>query len=198
MRFPRSCCHFWSYRGGRIVFPGSGRRADAANVAIVDLHRRSGWSGQRSPVYVVRSDSQRFGETLVLASGVAKIVFRADFVAVATIAADWTSSRWEHVDGNRTQAHEKRAMHHFKDGHRKWFEGSSWFVVRNVATDRHLEGENLPIHREEELISSISVPFPLPLGQCGFLMIGFREERQIGEEDIRFVRSMAQTIAATL
>ena len=137
-------------------------------------------------------------ETLVLASGVAKIVFRADFVAVATIAADWTSSRWEHVDGNRTQSHLQLRLHDFASDGRDWFERPSYFLVQNVATDSNLAGENLAIHLAEGLTSSISVPFPILSGRRGFLMIGFREERQIGEDDVRFVRSMAQTIAAAL
>jgi hypothetical protein len=142
--------------------------------------------------------SKSFAETLLLASGVAKAVFGADYVAVAVIAADWSSSHWEHVIGNQTQAHERRPMHHFTGEMRDWFRRPSWFVVRNVATDTAEDGEVRHIHLAEGLISSISVPVLLPSNNYGFLLIGFRHEHEFNDADIRFARSMGQTIAAAL
>jgi GAF domain-containing protein len=89
-------------------------------------------------------------------------------------------------------------MHHFTGEMRDWFRHPSWFVVRNVATDTSLDGEARHIHLAEGLISSISVPVMLPSNDYGFLLIGFRQEHEFNDADIRFARSMGQTIAAAL
>jgi len=139
-----------------------------------------------------------FSQTVELASTVAKTALGADYVAVALIEENWSSSRWVFAQGNRTQVHHERPMHTMTGSMRDWFKRSSWYVLEDSTKDTRAEPGAHMVHRAEGLVSSISVSFLVPGGGYGFLLLGFRERRQIETADVEFAQSMAQTMTAVL
>jgi hypothetical protein len=125
-------------------------------------------------------------------------VLGADYVAVASVAENWASSRWVYVQGNQSETHLQRNMHQAEGSQRDWFQTPSWYVIHDIAKEVNVESGGQLIHRAEGLIASISTSFLLPNGGYGFMMIGFRQRRQIKASDVEFAQSLGQTIGAAL
>jgi hypothetical protein len=137
-------------------------------------------------------------ETLSMASGVARIIFGADYVAMATISEDGRPTGFGHVTGNRTDAHLRKSEFPLSERMRAWLANPTTIAIENVAEETDLDPQDMLIHHEEELVSSLTVPFERSDGGWSFLLIGFRERQTLGADDVRFAQALAQTIASAV
>jgi hypothetical protein len=138
------------------------------------------------------------GETLSMASGVARVIFGADYVAIGTVDGTGELSRFRHVSGNRSDAHDQTRSTVFSERLRSWLDNPNLQVIENLHERPELTPEEFPILHTEELITSIISPFATSDGTWIVLLIGFRIEQKVTEEDIRFAHALSQTIASVL
>jgi GAF domain-containing protein len=137
-------------------------------------------------------------ETLSMASGVARIIFGADYVAIGTVDDAGELSKFRHVSGNQTEAHTLTRSEMFSKNVRTWLDHPNLTVIENLADRPHLTPEQFPILHSESLVTSIISPFETSDGTWIVLLIGFRNQQMVSEEDTRFAHALSQTIASAL
>ncbi len=71
-------------------------------------------------------------------------------------------------------------------------------LVRDFPVDPPVDPRVYPLHVEEGLRSSLIAPFRIQEGAIGLLVVGFREVHRFDAADIRFARSLASGVAASL
>jgi hypothetical protein len=137
-------------------------------------------------------------ETLSMASGVARIIFGADYVAMASITDDGRPTGFRHVTGNCTDAHLRKSQPPISERMRAWMANPTTITIEDLSEEPDLDERDMLIHHEEGLVSSLTVPFERTDGGWSFLLIGFREQQVLSADDVRFAQALAQTIAAAL
>ncbi|MEJ7840114.1 MAG: hypothetical protein WKF81_14970, partial [Thermomicrobiales bacterium] len=137
-------------------------------------------------------------ETLSIASGVARILFSADYVALGSVSSCGELLGFRHVSGNRTEAHQHVGYTFTSDTVRSWLQSPNLIILQNLDTNARIEPKQFPILSGEQLITVIIAPIELEDGNWMILLIGFRTKQLVTDDVSRFARSLSQTIAAAL
>ncbi|HEU0166105.1 MAG TPA: GAF domain-containing protein [Thermomicrobiales bacterium] len=139
-----------------------------------------------------RDDS---GEALEIVVRAAQLLYAADFVAIGRSEGDET--HWLRMVGSRVPfdgERENRTPPPVADA----MERLAPILVRDYPIDPPMEPDSYPIHEVEGLRSSLAMPFAVEEQVKGVLMIGFRRPHFFDAPDIRFARSLAHGVAASL
>ena len=137
-------------------------------------------------------------ETLSMASGVARVLFGADYVAIGSVNEHGFPSNYRYVSGNRTDVHLSDQQPVVSSRFRAWLANPITTVIDDFASEPGIAEGELQVHRQEGLVTSITVPFQALDGTWLYLIIGFREHQTLSDDDVRFANALAQTIASTM
>ena len=137
-------------------------------------------------------------ETLSMATGVARIIYGADYVAIGNVNRFGEMTDFRHITGNRTEVHKVTPAYSDSELIQEWLRNPRMVVLPNLADRPDMTPEAFPILHGEGLVTSIISPFEVSGGTWIVLLIGFRALQEITEQDTRFARALSQTIAAVV
>ena len=142
-----------------------------------------------------RNDPEDGLDTVVRA---AQMLYGAGYVAIARVEGD--QLHWLMRVGSRMQSEEHVAspVTAASDKLLAMLERLMPILVRDFPIDPPVDPHVYPLHAEERLRSSLIAPFPIEEGAIGLLIVGFREVHRFDAADIRFARSLASGVAASL
>lgn len=126
------------------------------------------------------------------------LLYAADYVAIARIDGD--TIRWlirvgsRVVESSDTDPPVTRAT----DKLLAVVERLIPVLVRDFPNDPRVDPDEYPLHVDEGLRSSLTAPFSIEGEVIGLLIVGFRNLHRFDTADIRFARSLASGVAASL
>lgn len=128
----------------------------------------------------------------------AQLLYGADYVAIARIEGD--TIRWLMRVGSRVPASADANPQVTKATDRLLavVERLLPVLVRDFPNDPRVDPDEYPLHVDEELRSSMTAPFSIDDGAIGLLIVGFRSLHRFDAANIRFARSLASGVAASL
>ena len=137
-------------------------------------------------------------ETLSMATGVARIIYGADYVAIGSVNRFGEMTDFRHVTGNRTEIHKVTPAYSDSELIHEWLQNPRLVVLPNLSNRPDMTPDSFPILHGEGLVTSIISPFEVSGGTWIVLLIGFRSLQEITEQDTRFAHALSQTIAAVI
>ncbi|MGB3304590.1 MAG: GAF domain-containing protein [Thermomicrobiales bacterium] len=138
------------------------------------------------------------GDGLDIVIRAAQMLFGADYVAIARLSEEHI--HWLKRVGGRMpmDEHGEMPVTHVFPLLRSTLERFAPLVVRDFPVDPPVDPELYPLHRNEGLRSSLVAPFQIDGDTMGILIIGFRRRHRFTPANIRFARSLAGGVAASL
>jgi len=128
----------------------------------------------------------------------AQMLYGADYVAIARV--EGAQLHWLMRAGGRIPVEDPVAplVTPASDKLLAMLERLRPILVRDLPIDPPVDPRTYPLHVEEGLRSSLIAPFPIEDVSIGLLVVGFREVHRFDAADIRFARSLASGVAASL
>jgi GAF domain-containing protein len=128
----------------------------------------------------------------------AQLLYAADYVAIARIDGD--TIRWLIRVGSRVaeSSDTDPPVTRATDKLLAVVERLIPVLVRDFPNDPRVDPDEYPLHVDEGLRSSLTAPFSIEGDVIGLLIVGFRNLHRFDAADIRFARSLASGVAASL
>lgn len=137
---------------------------------------------------VVQSDLQTL---LDLVCRESRRLLRADYAAVATLADPFGATRWAAIDGAISSAARDTIFPPGKGTAARVIEQAGPVVITNFGQNPDFPADEFPVHVAEGMRAALGVPLFRKDTPVGALIIGYRSERRISEQEIELATALA-------
>lgn len=137
---------------------------------------------------VVQSDLQTL---LDLVCRESRRLLRADYAAVATLADPFGATRWAAIDGAISSAARDTIFPPGKGTAARVIEQAGPVVITNFGQNPDFPPDEFPVHVAEGMRAALGVPLFRKDTPVGALIIGYRSERRISEQEIELATALA-------